>query len=185
MRTLLLLAGCALALTVTGARADEEDLPIDKVPKPILDAVKKRFPKAELKEAAKETDGDKVEYEVTIKDGDTKIDVMLTPDGKITLIEKMIPTKDLPKAIADAVEAKYPKATVKIAEELIKVTDDKEAIDLYEVLIETADKKTLELKLNVEGKITETEEKKGNDKDDKDEKKDKEKKDKDDKKKDK
>ena len=89
MRTMTRLAGCVVfALVVLGVRADEEKVPLDKVPKAVIDAVKKRFPKAKLVEAAKETEGGKTEYEVTIKDGDTKIDVTLTPEGKITLIER-------------------------------------------------------------------------------------------------
>lgn len=165
MRTMLrtVAAVVTVALVVAGGRADEEKLPLDKLPKAVSEAVKKRFPKAELVEAAKETskDGDKekVEYEVTIKDGGTKIDVMLTPDGKITLIEKEIAAKDLPKAVTEALDAKYPKATLKVVEEVIKVTDGKEALDFYEVLLVTAEKQTFEVKLTAGGKITETEEK--------------------------
>lgn len=165
MRTMVraVAAVVAVALVVTGGRADEEKLPLDKLPKAVSEAVKKRFPKAELVEAAKETskDGDKekVEFEVTLKDGGTKIDVMLTPDGKITLIEKEIAAKDLPKAVTDALDGKYPKATLKVVEEVIKVTDGQEALDFYEVLLVTAEKKTFEVKLTAAGKITETEEK--------------------------
>jgi len=173
MRTMLrtVAAVVTVALVVAGGRADEEKVPLDKLPIPVSEAVKKRFPKAELVEAAKETskDGDKekVEYEVTVKDGGTKIDVMLTPDGKITLIEKEIAAKDLPKAVTEALDAKYPKATLKVVEEVIKVTDGKEALDFYEVLLVTAEKKTFEVKLTAEGKITETEEKKEEKKDNK------------------
>jgi len=136
MRTLLrTVAVFAVALVVASGRADEEKLPLDKLPKAVADAVKKRFPKAELVEAAKETEGEKVEYEVTIKDGGIKIDVMLTPDGKITLIEREIAAKDLPDAVTKALDAKYPKATIRVAEEVIKVTDGKEALDFYEVLL--------------------------------------------------
>lgn len=153
----------AVLLLGAGGWADEENVPIDKLPKTVTDAVKKRFPKGELVEAAKETTKDgakeKVEYEVTVKDGGAKIDVMLTPDGKITLIEKEIAAKDLPKAVTDALDAKYPKAAFKTVEEVIKVTDGKEDLDFYEVLLVTAEKKTFEVKLTAEGKITETEEK--------------------------
>ena len=168
MRTMLLMVACAvLAFGATGARADEEKLAIDKLPKAVLESVKKRFPKAELIEAAKETDGDKVEYEVTLKDGETKYDVMFSPDGKITLIEKTIAAKDLPKAVADAVAEKYPKATYKLYEEMTKVIDGKEAIAYFEVLLVTADKKTLEVEVSPEGKILKTEEKKDEKKEDK------------------
>ena len=168
MRTMLLMVACAvLAFGATGARADEEKIALDKVPKAVLESVKKRFPKAELIEAAKETDGDKVEYEVTLKDGETKYDVMFSPDGKITLIEKTIAAKDLPKAVADAVAEKYPKATYKLYEEMTKVIDGKEAIAYFEVLLVTADKKTLEVEVSPEGKILKTEEKKDEKKEDK------------------
>lgn len=168
MRTMMRAVAVTVAVVMAsaGGRADdekEEKVPLDKLPKAVAEAVKKRFPKGELVEAAKEEetkDGvKKVEYEVTVKDGESKIDVMLTPDGKITLIEKGIAAKDLPKAVTDALDAKYPKATLKVVEEVIKVTDGKEALDFYEVLLVTAEKKTFEVKLTAGGKITATEEK--------------------------
>lgn len=160
MRAMLTICLGAMAFCASGVRAAEEPIALDKLPKAVLETVKKRFPKAELVEAAKETDGDKVEFEVTLKDGETKYDVMLTPDGKITLIEKVIAAKDLPKVVAAALEEKYPKATYKVYEEMTKVTDGKEAIAYYEVLIVTADKKTLEVEVSPEGKILKTEKKK-------------------------
>jgi hypothetical protein len=154
MRTMTRLAGCVVfALVVLGVRADEEKVPLDKVPKAVIDAVKKRFPKAKLVEAAKETEGGKTEYEVTIKDGDTKIDVTLTPEGKITLIEKTIPAKDLPKAVTKTLNTKYAGAKIEVVEEVIKVTDGKETFDYYEVHLVNADKKKIEVKLDKDGKI--------------------------------
>jgi hypothetical protein len=162
MRTMLrTVAVVLIVLAGSGVWAGEEKLPLGKLPKAVADAVAKRFPGARTVEAAKETEGDKVEYEVTVKDGATTIDVTLTPEGTITLIEKTIPAKDLPKAVADALDAKYPKATLKIVEEVIKVADGKETLDFYEVLLVTADKKTFEVKLTAGGKVTGTEEKKG------------------------
>ncbi len=165
MRTTLktLFTTLALVVFVTSVSADEEKIALDKLPKAVTDAVKKRFPKAELVEAVKETEKDKVEYEVTIKDGDTKIDVMLTPEGVITLIEKTIAAKDLPKAVTKTLDEKYPKAKYLVVEEVIKVKDGKEALDFYEVLLEV-EKKKIEVKLTADGKITETEEKKSDDK---------------------
>jgi hypothetical protein len=154
------LAGCVVfALVVVGVRADEQKVPLDKVPKPVLDAVKKRFPKAKLVEAAKETEGGKTEYEVSIKDGETSIDVTLTPDGKITLIERTITEKGLPKAVTSAVKAKYPGSKYKKVEEAIKVTDGKETFDFYELHVVTADNKTVEVKMGKDGKIKDEEKK--------------------------
>lgn len=170
MRAMLTMVLGAVLAFGASARADEEKIAIDKLPKAVRETVKKRFPKAELVEAAKETDGDKVEYEVTLKDGETKYDVMLSPDGKITLIEKVIAANDLPKAVAAAIAEKYPKATGKVYEEMTKVVEGKEVIAYYEVLLETADKKMFEVEVSPEGKILKTEEKK---EEKKDEKKDK------------
>lgn len=174
MRSMLQWLACvALAISATSAGADEEKIAIDKLPKAVLETVKKRFPKAELVEAAKETDGDKVEFEVSLKDGETKYDVMLSPEGKITLIEKTIPAKDLPKAVAAAVAEKYPKATYKLYEEMTKIVDGKEVLAYYEVLLVTAEKKTFEVEVSPEGKILKTEEKVDEKKEEKKDKKDK------------
>src|SRR5262249_14637027 len=71
------------------------------------------------------------------------------------------------KEVAKALEDKYPKATIKLAEEVTegdKVT--------YEALIVTADKKTIEVVLDPKGKIVKEEEKKEKKKEEKkDEKK--------------
>ena len=172
MRTTLL-ALAAAAFLAGPVRADEEKIAPDKLPKPILEAVKKRFPKAEITGAAKETEDGKTEYEVSLKDGDTKYDVMFSADGAMTLIEKQIPAKDLPKAVTDALEAKYPKATFKVTEEMIKVTDGKEGLAYYEVLLETADKKSVEVEVGPDGKIIKTEDKKSDKDDNDDDKKEK------------
>lgn len=159
----LSLAAVALVFLARPVWADEESVPLDKVPKPVMEAVKKRFPKAEAKEASKEGEKDKVVYEVTLKQDGKNIDVTLTPDGAITLIEKEIAFKDLPKPVAEVLDKKYPKATYKIVEEVISVKDGKEALDYYEALLVTAEKKTFEVEVLADGKIkAETEKKEEN-----------------------
>lgn len=167
MRTTLWMVAAVLvaALAVTGGRADEEKVPLDKLPKAVAEAVKKRFPKLEMKEATKEvTDDKKTVYEVTLTEDKKNIDVTLTPEGVIVMIEKEIDRKDLPKAVAAAIEAKYPDATYKNSEEIVAVKDGKETLESYEVLLETKDKKLIEVVVSTEGKITKTEEKKPDDK---------------------
>jgi uncharacterized membrane protein YkoI len=152
-----LLAGVALlALTAACVRADEEEkVPLDKLPRAVVDAVGAKFPKAKLVGAAKEKEDGKTVYEVAIKDGDSNIEVTVTPEGKITTVEKEITLKDLPRAVSDAFEAKYPKAAVKKVEEISK--DDK--VTAYELLLVTADKKKLEVSFDPKGKLLEEEKK--------------------------
>lgn len=141
------------------ARADEEKVPLDKVPKAVMDAVKKRFEGAEVTGAEKETEDGKTAYEIAIKHKNQKIEVTLTPEGEITGMEKVIAATDLPKAVTEALEAKYPKATYKLIEEVIKVKDKKEKLESYEVLLETTDKKKFEVLVAPDGKITKVEDK--------------------------
>lgn len=172
----LVIGGCVCALLgllvlTAGGRADEgkeEKVPLDKLPKAVTDAVKAKFEGCELVSAEKEKADGKEVYEVAIKHKGSKIEVTLTPEGKILSTEKEIDAKDLPKEVAKALEDKYPKATIKLAEEETK--DDKVT---YEVLIVTADKKTIEVVLDPKGKIVKEEEKKEKKKEEKkDEKKD-------------
>ena len=166
MRTIMRAAlVAALAGLGFAARADEEKVPLDKLPKAISRAVKKRFPKGEMKEAAKETENGKTVYEVTVKDDGHSIDASFTAEGKLIGLEKEIEAKDLPKAVADALAAKYPGAKHKRVEEVIKVTDGKESLEYYEVLVETADGKKVEAEVTADGTVKKTEDKKGEKKD--------------------
>jgi uncharacterized membrane protein YkoI len=161
MQTTLTWFGAALLLVVLAAagRSEEESVVLEKVPKAVREAVKARFPDAKATEAAKETEDGKVVYEVTIMNKEQKIDVTLTPEGELLMIEKQIEKKDLPKPVTKAIEEKYPKATYKIVEEINKVEKKKETLAYYEVLLETADKHRREVQVSAEGKILKEENK--------------------------
>jgi hypothetical protein len=151
------------ALVLSIGIGAEEKVALDKVPKAVTETVKKRFPKGELVEAAKETTDDKTEYEITVKLSGQKIDVTLTSDGELLGLEKEIAFKDLPKAVAATLTAKHPKDKYKIIEEVIKVRDGKEVLEYYEILAVTADQKEVEVLIEPSGKLKpppETKEKK-------------------------
>jgi hypothetical protein len=143
----------ALVLSLAVARGDEEKVDLDKLPKAVVKAVKDKFPKAKLVGAEKEKEGGKTVYEVHIKDGKTTIEVTVTPKGKIVSVEKEISAKDLPKAVAEALEKKYPRAKITKTEEVSK--DDKIT---YEMQI-TVGKKKLEVVFDPDGKFVKEEKK--------------------------
>ncbi len=134
------------------ASADEEKIPLDKLPKVVLDAVKAKFPDAELTGAEKDDENGKIQFEVALKHKGHKYEVIVTPEGKIVAIEKEIAIKDLPKAVTAALAEKYPKATYKKAEEITKG----EKLS-YEVLLVTAQNTQVEVVLDPSGKILEEE----------------------------
>jgi uncharacterized membrane protein YkoI len=149
-----LLSSLAVMLLATTAVAEKVEL--SKVPAKATDAVKKRFPGAKMIGATSSTADGKTVYEISIEDKDAKIDVTVTADGVIQVIEKTLAAKDLPKPVAAAVEGKFPKSTYKKIEEVTTVKDGKEKLDFYEIVIETAEKKTVELEVAPDGKILKT-----------------------------
>ena len=162
MRGLVGLLGVAVAgivLFSADARCDDkakaEKVSPDKLPKAVADAIKARFPKGEITSAEKEIEDGKTIYEVAIKYKGAKIEASFTPEGKFVEAEKTIDVKDLPKAVTDAIETKYPKATIMHAEEVTKPDN----FLGYEVVIETADKKKFEIELDAKGKILQEESK--------------------------
>ncbi len=153
-RTLPTAALLAIALLAAAVvlRADDEDdkVPLDKLPKEVTAAVKKKFPGAELLSAIKDThDKNKPTYEVTIKFKKQELDVTLTPAGDIVQVERGIEMKEVPKVVMDAIKKRYPRATFQGASEIIK--DDKVAE--YELDIVTKDKKNLYVTFDRHGKF--------------------------------
>ena len=155
---MLLVVGGLLGL-FTAVQAQEEKVALDKLPKAVVDSVKKRFPDAKMVSAEKETEKGKTVYEVAIKNKDQSIEVTLTPEGEIVEIEKQISAKDLPEKVVKALEGKYPKAKYEMIEEVIKVEKGSEKLAYYEVLLTTADKKKFEVSVAPDGKIVKEEDK--------------------------
>src|SRR4051812_25759329 len=78
------------------AGADEETIPVDKLPAAVLKAAKAKFPKAKIEEAAKEVEDGATIYEVSLKVEGQAIDLALKPDGTIVEIEKEVAAATLP-----------------------------------------------------------------------------------------
>lgn len=136
-----------------GVWADEERVPLDKLPKVVREAVEKRFPKVEMKEASKERDGDKVVYEITIEKDGKATDVTVTEAGAIILIEQEIEFKDLPTPVVKRFEEKYPRAKYKAVESVTRVAHGKETLAYYEVKLVDADNRTWEIEILPDGKF--------------------------------
>jgi uncharacterized membrane protein YkoI len=139
----------------SAVRADEEKIPLDKVPKAVVDAVKKKFPDVKITQASTEKEDGKTIYELAFTYKDYKYEVECEEDGTIVAIDKVIEAKELPKEVAKALEEKYPKATYKMIEEVTK----KDKIAYYEVELVTADKKGIEVNVDPSGKILKEEKK--------------------------
>jgi len=159
--------GLVAALLVLVARAADEPKDLDKIPKAVMDALKAKFPNAKIDKWTKENDKGKVVYDIEFKENGKKAEADIFEDGTLQNFEKEFDAKELPKAVTDAVEKKYPKAKMKEVMEVTEIKDKKEVHGGFEIVLETADKKEVEVVVSKEGKILEDSTEK------KDEKKDK------------
>jgi hypothetical protein len=132
-------------------RADDQKVPLDKIPAKISAAINGRFPGAELKSVEKEDEGGKVMFDVELTQKGRKYEMDIKEDGTIVEIEKEVAAKDFPAACAAALKKNYPTATVKEIMEVNKVEGAKETPIHYEVTIEK-DKKEQEIIVSLDGK---------------------------------
>lgn len=158
MRHSVVLRGAFVLLLFIGmgkVQAQEEAVPPDKIPKAVMDALLAKFPKAKIDKCTKAKEGNDVVYDIEFKQEGRKCEADIKESGAYINYEKAIEAKDLPKAVTEAIDKKYPKATLKEIMEETEVKGKDEKLSAYEVVIVTADKKDVELRLSPEGKILE------------------------------
>jgi hypothetical protein len=67
-------------------RADD-DVAINQLPNPVVNAIQTQFPKAELLSAERDRDDGKTKYEVKIRTENGRKDVKVTPEGEILKVK--------------------------------------------------------------------------------------------------
>ena len=153
--SLALSAVAGLIVLATLAWADDkrpEKLSPDKLPKKVMNTIKKRLPGAGITSAEKEIEDGKVVYDIELKHEGRKYEMDILEDGTLIEIEKEIKLKDLAETVSRALKAKFPDATIKEVMEVNKVKDGKETPDHYEVTIVGKDKKEKEVTVSLDGK---------------------------------
>jgi len=150
-----LLAGLLLAEPGARAQDQKDKLDLDKIPKAVMDALKAKFPRAEIHKWTKEKEGGDDIYDIEFKQAGRKGEADIKADGTILNFEKEMAAKDLPKAVTAAVEKKYPKSVLKEIMEITEVKDKVEKLHGYEIVLETAAKKEVEVTVAPDGKILE------------------------------
>jgi len=144
-----------VAFTMSGLLAADEPKDLDKIPKPVMDALKAKFPGAKIDKWTKETENGKVIYDIEFKENDRKAEADIAEDGTIQNFEKEFDAAKLPKAVSDAAAKRYPKSQIKEVMEITEIKDKKEVHGGFEIVLETAAKKSVELTIAKDGKILE------------------------------
>lgn len=98
----------------------EQKISAKTVPSAVINAFKSSYPNAIIKGFAREKENGKVFYEIESKDGDVGRDVLYNPDGSVAEIEETIAVGDLPAAIRESMNSKYPNVVITKAEKTIQ-----------------------------------------------------------------
>jgi uncharacterized membrane protein YkoI len=147
-------AGLLLAPPAAGGK-DKNDLELDKMPKQVMVALKKKFPEAEIHEWTKEKEGDIVVYDIEFEQDGRKFEADIEENGAIHNWEREIESRDLPEVVRKTVETKYPKAVLEEIMAITAVKDGKDVLEGYEITLETAQKRAVEVTVAPDGKVLE------------------------------
>ena len=145
----------AAAASRGDAKQDKQAPDIDKIPKAVMEALKSKFPKPVITKWTKETEGNDVIYDIEFKQEGRACEADIKENGTYINYEKAIARKDLPAAVTKAVEARYPKSTFKEIMEITAVKYKKDSLEGYEIVLDTAEKKEVEVTVAPDGKIIE------------------------------
>jgi hypothetical protein len=135
------------------AAAQPKDL--DKIPKRVLDTLNAKFPGAAIDKWTKEREHGKTIYDIEFTAAGRKAEADIAEDGAIQNFETQFDAEQLPKAVTDAVARKYPKSRMKEVLEVTEIKNKKEVPGGFEIVIETAGNKEVELTIARNGKILE------------------------------
>jgi hypothetical protein len=125
----LTLAAC-LITGLSAQEAKEEKLKLKDVPPSVVLAAATGYPKAKIREWAKEIENGKTLYEASMVDAATKRDVLFAADGTVVAVEVVIPMGEVPAAVKDSIKAKYPKGLIHKAEKITRGNEVQYEIDL-------------------------------------------------------
>jgi hypothetical protein len=141
----------------SGTRAQEEKIPLHRVPRAVMTSAKARFPGAEIKQATKETEDGEPVFALEMKHHRHNVDVTLKVDGTVVLVETDVTAKEVPKVVLQAIQQSYPGATVRGAVSVNKGPEVKKKADYYQFYLLTASETPALLKVDPEGKVLEPE----------------------------
>ncbi len=133
----------------------EEEAALDEIPQAVMDGLMAKFPEAEIQKWAKEQEEDIVAYDIEFKQGDRKFEADIKEDGTIYNWEKEIDALDLPEAVQNTIDTKYPDSSIKEVMEITVVKDGEDVLEGYEVVLETADMEEVEITVAPDGNVLE------------------------------
>jgi uncharacterized membrane protein YkoI len=132
------------------AQAHEKNIKRADVPKPVIEAVKNKYPKAKMIEFEQDTKENV--FEIRLENAGERLVVSVSPDGKIREEEQRMKAGALPAEVKKGLaDSKYAKGTVKRVERV--TIDEKDDAPIYEVVV-ALNGSTTEVVMDKTGAIT-------------------------------
>ncbi|HET8548804.1 MAG TPA: hypothetical protein VFL57_12395 [Bryobacteraceae bacterium] len=153
-RLTAVLIACLLAIPAAAA-PQKSKLGLDKIPGKVMDALKARFPRPDIRKWTAEKEGGIVLYDIEFLQDGRKFEADIWEDGTIHNWEREIAIKDLPAAARKAVDTRYPAAAIKEVMAVTAVKDGRDALEGYEISLETAGRKAVEITVAPNGRLLE------------------------------
>jgi hypothetical protein len=154
MRFMTVAGFLAVLGLASGTRAQEEQIPLRRVPKAVMDSARAKFPGAQIKAASEETeDGKPPVFTLKMRRQGRTVDAIFEVDGTVVLVQTDVPAKEVPKVVLKAVERTYPGASLRGAESVTKGPEVKKAADHYEFYLVKADNKPALVKVAPDGTV--------------------------------
>jgi hypothetical protein len=144
-----------LIIGTSNVRAQEEAVPQNEIPKAVMDALLAKFPKALIDKCTRAREGADLVYDIEFRQEGRKCEADITGNGTYINYEKAIDEKGLPKAVTQAVKNRYPKSVLKEVMEETEVKGKEEKLAAYEVVLRTAEKQEVEVRVSPGGEILE------------------------------
>ena len=151
MRKLMLAVLTVLFALSQAAHAESNEVPTSKLPKLVTKILEVKYPAAELVTAYKDVDDGETIFSVVLKFKKTEYEITISAEGEILETARTLTAKDLPEAVAKALNEKHRNAKIKEATEVREPAQ--EVIRTFHVEIDTAQNTTLEIILDAKGKI--------------------------------
>jgi uncharacterized membrane protein YkoI len=126
-----------------------------EIPQVIMDALKAKFPEALIDKWTREKEGDIVVYDIEFKQLGQKFEADIKEDGSVHNWEQAIAAEDLPEAVKLAAEKAYPNAALEEIMMIKAVVDGQDAVEGYEIVLQTADEKEVEITVAPDGTVLE------------------------------
>jgi uncharacterized membrane protein YkoI len=133
----------------------QEDVKLAEIPQVVMATLKAKFPEAEIQKWTQEKEGDIVVYDIEFKQQEQKFEADINEDGSVHNWEKQMAAEELPEAVRLTVEKTYPGARLKEIMMITAVAEGQDSLEGYEIVLDTADGKEVEITIAPDGTVLE------------------------------